>query len=139
MKFEMNKMGMDMFDRNVRKMKTRYILTTVSVIIIVIVMTVISIPMQFNDHTYTVTITDKDRIVEVDEDSSSSKYIVFADDQNGNSLVFQNTDNILRGKVNSSNMQGQLKVGNTYEITVIGYRVPLLNMYENIIKMKEIK
>lgn len=87
----------------------------------------------------TVTITDKDRIVEVDEDSSSSKYIVFADDQNGNSLVFQNTDNILRGKVNSSNMQGQLKVGNTYEITVIGYRVPLLNMYENIIKMKEIK
>ena len=126
MKFEMNKMGMDMFDRNVRKMKTRYILTTVSFIIIVIVMTVISIPMQFNDHTYT-------------EDSSSSKYIVFADDQNGNSLVFQNTDNILRGKVNSSNMQGQLKVGNTYEITVIGYRVPLLNMYENIIKMKEIK
>ena len=122
MKFEMNKMGMDMFDRNVRKMKTHYIL-----------------PMQFNDHTYTVTITDKDRIVEVDEDSSSSKYIVFADDQNGNSLVFQNTDNILRGKVNSSNMQGQLKVGNTYEITVIGYRVPLLNMYENIIKMKEIK
>lgn len=100
MKFEMNKMGMDMFDRNVRKMKTRYILTTVSFIIIVIVMTVISIPMQFNDHTYTVTITDKDRIVEVDEDSSSSKYIVFADDQNGNSLVFQNTDNILRGKVN---------------------------------------
>ena len=104
MKFEMNKMGMDMFDRNVRKMKTHYILTIVSFIIIVIVMTVI-----------------------------------FADDQNGNSLVFQNTDNILRGKVNSSNMQGQLKVGNTYEITVIGYRVPLLNMYENIIKMKEIK
>lgn len=30
MKFEMNKMDMDMFDRNVRKMKTRYILTTVS-------------------------------------------------------------------------------------------------------------
>ena len=27
MKFEMNKMGMDMFDRNVRKMKTHYILT----------------------------------------------------------------------------------------------------------------
>lgn len=45
MKFEMNKMGMDMFDRNVRKMKTHYILTIVSFIIIVIVMTVISIPM----------------------------------------------------------------------------------------------
>lgn len=30
MKFEMNKMGMDMFDKNVRKMKTCYILTTVS-------------------------------------------------------------------------------------------------------------
>lgn len=98
---------------------------------------------SFNDTVYTVTITDKDRITESKKDSdgnrhTTSKYLVYADDEEGNSLVFENTDCFIRFKFNSSNIQGQLKEGHTYEITVIGYRVPFFSWYQNIIKVVEI-
>jgi len=92
---------------------------------------------SFNDTNYTVTITDKERIVEHSGDSISSKYLVFADGENGESYVLENTDCFIRGKWNSSNIQGQLKEGNTYTVTVVGYRVPFLSMYQNIIKVEK--
>lgn len=93
----------------------------------------------FNDTEYSVTITDKERITESSKDSgSASKYFVFVDDENGNSLVFENMDCFMRWKFNSSNLQGKLKEGNTYKITVIWYRVPFLSWYQNIIKAEEL-
>lgn len=92
---------------------------------------------NFNDAEYIITITDKERVY--DKDSSSSKYLVFGDDENGNSLVFENTDCIIRGKWNSSNIQGQFVKGNMYKITVVGYRIPFFNMYQNIIDLKKLK
>lgn len=88
---------------------------------------------SFNDTKYTVTITDKERT-----HSGSEKYLVFGEDLDGNVVVFENSDSLLRGKWDSSNLQGELKIGNTYEITVVGYRVPLFSWYENIISAKEI-
>ncbi len=98
---------------------------------------------NFNDTQYIVTITGKDRITESLKDSdgnskTSSKYLVFATDKNGNSIVFENTDSLARFKFNTSNIQGQLKEGHTYKITVIGYRVPFLSWYQNIIKAEEV-
>ena len=97
----------------------------------------ITLTLQSRDAT--ITVTDKERIYEGSGDSSSSKYLVFGDDKNGNSLVFENTDCFIRGKWNSSNIQGQLKKGNTYKITVVGYRVSFFSMYQNIIKIEEVK
>ena len=87
---------------------------------------------SFNDTEYVVTVTDKERIIKED----TSKYLVFTEDEQGNVLVFENTDSLLRGKFDSSNMQGQLKEGNKYTITVVGFRVPILSMYQNIIKVE---
>lgn len=94
---------------------------------------------NFNDTEYIITVTDKERIYEGSVDSSSSKYLVFGDDENGNSLVFENTDCFIRGKWNSSNLQGKMKEGNTYKITVVGYRISFFSMYQNIIKVEEIE
>lgn len=115
------------------------------VVIVILLVTVLSEAIfSFNDTEYTVTITGKDRITESSKDSdgnshTSSKYLVFADDENGNSIVFENTDCFIRWKFNSSNVQGQLKEGHTYKITVIGYRVPFLSWYQNIIKVEEVE
>ena len=123
--------------RRNKNTKTFFVAIMVSVIL------VLSIGYEaifsFNDTEYTITVTDKERIYEGSGDTSSSKYLVFGDDENGNSLVFENTDCFIRGKWNSSNIQGQLKKGNTYKITAVGYRVPLFSMYQNIIKIEEIK
>lgn len=86
----------------------------------------------YNDTTYTVTITDKER------NSDSSTYLIWADDEYGNSLVFENTDTFWRMKFNSSNVQGALKEGKTYKITVVGVRVPIFSWYQNIISYEEV-
>ena len=116
---------------------------TFFVVIIIAVILVLSIGYEaifsFNDTEYTITVTDKERIYEGSGNTSSSKYLVFGDDENGNSFVFENTDCFIRGKWNSSNIQGQLKEGNTYKVTVVGYRVSFFSMYQNIIKIEEIK
>ena len=116
---------------------------TFFVAIMIVVTLVLSIGYEaifsFNDTEYTITVTDKERIYKGSGDTSSSKYLVFGDDDNGNSLVFENTDCFIRGKWNSSNIQGQLKEGNTYKVTVVGYRVSFFSMYQNIIKIEEVK
>lgn len=122
--------------RRKRNTKTFFVLIMIAVIL------VLSIGYEaifsFNDTEYTITVTDKERIYEGSGDTSSSKYLVFGDDENGNALVFENTDCFIRGKWNSSNIQGQLKEGNTYKITVVGYRISFFSMYQNIIKVEEI-
>lgn len=117
----------------------------IAIVIIAVLVIGIDIKMfNFNDKEYIVTVTDKDRITESKKDSdgnkeTTSKYIVYGDGENGESLVFENTDCFIRFKFNSSNIQGQLKEGHTYKLTVIGYRVPFLSWYENIIKVEEIE
>lgn len=130
---------------NIRKSKTGFrrrramFGMIVFVIVFIVLGVVISIPFNFNDHEYTVTVTDKERIVRGSGASTDSKYIVFADDVNGESRVFENTDTLIRLKWNSSNIQGELKVGHTYKITVVGFRLSFMSMYENIIKVQEVK
>lgn len=113
------------------------------VIVMIVIFLGLSIGYQamfsFNDTDYKITVTDKERIYKGSGDTSSSKYLVFGDDENGNALVFENTDCFVRGKWNSSNIQGQLKEGNTYKITVVGYRIPFFSMYQNIIRIEEVE
>ena len=123
----------------IRKKNTRIFFVVVMIAIMLVSLIAQEAIFNFNDTEYTITVTDKERIYTGSGNSSSSKYLVFGDDQNGNSLVFENTDCFIRGKWDSSNIQGQLKEGNVYKITVIGYRVPFLSWYQNIIKIEEVK
>ena len=122
-----------------RKRRTKTFFVVIMIAVILVLSIGYEIIFSFNDTEYTITVTDKERIYKGSRDTSSSKYLVFGDDDNGNSLVFENTDCFIRGKWNSSNIQGQLKEGNTYKITAVGYRVPFFSMYQNIIKIEEIK
>ena len=119
--------------------KTRTFFVVIMIAIILVLSIGYKAIFSFNDTEYTITVTDKERVYEGSGDTSSSKYLVFGDDNNGNSLVFENTDCFIRGKWNSSNIQGQLKEGNTYKVTVVGYRVSFFSMYQNIIKIEKIK
>lgn len=122
-----------------RKQRMGICRMTIFVIVFIVLGAIISIPFNFNDHEYTVVITDKERIVNGSGESTESKYLIFADDVNGESRVFENTDALFRLKWNSSNIQGELKVGHTYKITVVGFRLSFMSIYENIIKVEEIE
>lgn len=106
------------------------------IIIIILVLAVLlegSALVSFNDHTYVVEVTNKERV----NYSDSGKHLIYGQEDN-NTLVLKNTDSLLRGKFNSSDIYAELEIGKTYEFTVVGYRIPILSDYENIIEYKEI-
>lgn len=49
---------------------------------------------------------------------------------------FQNTWSPIHGKLSNSEMEAQLKVGETYDVTVVGLNIPALGMYPNAISVK---
>lgn len=81
--------------------------------------------------TVEITVTDKERITTGSGESMSSKYLIFTEDE-----VFENEDALFLGKWNSSDVQGQLKIGETYTVRVIGWRLPFLSTYRNIVEIK---
>lgn len=117
-------------------------LTVITLVIIAVIVAVVAVPvMNFtNDHQYTITITDKERVAtQVAEGQTDSKYLIYGEDENGKTYVFEDTDTLFRWKFNSSDVFGALKEGETYELTVIGFRVHIFNWYENIIDFKAVK
>lgn len=104
------------------------------IVIILAVLLISSAVGSFNDKEYVVTVTD--RVVKYDG-HRKSKYLIFCEDIDGNPIVFENTDCWVRGKANSSDMYERLKVGKTFTVTAVGWRIPILNRYQNIIKARE--
>lgn len=88
---------------------------------------------SFNTHTVTVQVSGTDRAWY----GKGSKWLVLGTDANGEPLVLENTDNLLRLKFNSSDIQAVIEEGETYEAEVVGYRIPILSWYENIISIKK--
>lgn len=69
-------------------------------------------------------VTAKERVV----DSENSKYLIFTSD-----LTFENTDSFWHLKFNSSDIYGNMLLGECYKITYYGFRHHFMTIYPNII------
>jgi len=78
----------------------------------------------------TATVTDK----LVKNDNNSSTYLIFTDKG-----VFEDSDSMVNGKWNSSDMYSQIKKGQTYTFHVRGIRNHVLSWYPNILTVKPVK
>lgn len=108
------------------------------VVVTALLLFFIGIPLcysYFATKTYTVTVTDKD----VKNSSSNSKYLVFTKLENGETKVFSVEDSLFKWRWNSSDVYADIEVDKTYEIEVIGWRIPIISEYENIMKFSETK
>jgi len=65
-------------------------------------------------------------------------YFVIKNVSENKSEVFQNNDVILFGKMNSADFLMNIEEGNTYTFQVMGWRIPFLSMYKNILDYQEI-
>lgn len=63
-----------------------------------------------------------------------SKYLIF-----GKKEVYEDTDSLLFGKFNSSDIYGKIDPGHTYRFTVVGWRIPFFSKYRNILKIHRIR
>lgn len=103
--------------------------------VIVIVCALVALPIYYvkgTEETVSVVIESKERIS--DRGGSESKYLIFTNEE-----TFENTDSLLNGKFNSSDIYGQLKEGGSYECKVYGWRIPFMSSYRNIVECKEVK
>ena len=103
------------------------------ILIIAILIAILSIVPILHTTTYTnVTVIDKSYSGE------SDGYLVWVEDENGTQYELQNEDIILKGKFNSSTIQGKLKEGETYNIRTVGWRIPLFSSYPNIVEYEKV-
>lgn len=87
-------------------------------------------PSFYNERTLECTVTDKDR--GYNQETGSSQYRIYTDECG----TLSNEDSMLRGKFNSGDVQGRLKEGQTYELTVVGPRVPFMSVFPNILDVR---
>jgi hypothetical protein len=100
---------------------------------IVVAIIIISAVSYYNSTEYVdIKVTKLERITTGAGSSISSKFIVYTDRE-----VFENTDEMLLGKFNSIDFQNKLKVDSSYSVEVIGWRMPMLSMTRNIIKIRK--
>ena len=101
----------------------------VSVTAIVLLVLLLSIIRLGSQTEVQIRVKDKERIAEYE----GGRYLIFTDNE-----VFENTDELLRLKFNSSDIYNQLELGQSYSCTVLGWRIPFLSWYRNIISCKKI-
>lgn len=120
---------------SIDKTEVLYIGTFVVIVIAILGLIILNIAGLFNQNYYTVTITDKG----IKRSGDSDRYLIYTTLENGSIVTFQNTDNFFYGKFNSSNIYADLVVGSKYKIKVVGFRIPFLSSYQNIIEYEKIE
>jgi hypothetical protein len=78
----------------------------------------------------------KDKQVSTESDRRTgevqSTYLIYTDHG-----VFRNADAFWFMKFNSSDFYGNLDVGEYYRLKIYGWRIPILTMYPNIVRMEK--
>lgn len=82
------------------------------------------------------TVTEKT----VKRSNEQDKYLIFVEIEGEDEVqVFEITDNLIEGKLNSSTIYGNVKVGETYTFTIRGSRNEVFSWYPNISKVEKQK
>ena len=95
-----------------------------------------TIDRNSNEREVVGTVTEKT----VKRSDKQDKYLIFVKIEGEEEIqVFEVTDNWVEGKLNSSTIYGNIKVGETYTFTIKGSRNEMLSWYPNISKVEKQK
>lgn len=95
-----------------------------------------TIDRNSNEREVVGTVTEKT----VKRSDKQDKYLIFVKIEGEEEIqVFEITDNWVEGKLNSSTIYGNIKVGETYTFIIKGSRNEMLSWYPNISKVEKQK
>jgi len=104
------------------------------IVVLLVVMIIFNVIRLNHSEIITIKVTGTERITETSGSgkdlSVTSKYLVFTENE-----TFENTDETLMGKWNSSDFQGKFAKDSTYKVKVIGWRIPITSTYRNIVQI----
>ena len=126
-----------MYDNNLTGFE---VFCIIGMIIVVIICLFIScghtIDRNSNEREVVGTVTEKT----VKRSDKQDKYLIFVKIEGEEEIqVFEITDNWVEGKLNSSTIYGNIKVGEIYTFTIKGSRNEMLSWYPNISKVEKQK
>jgi hypothetical protein len=87
---------------------------------------ILSYHISTNHHQVTFTVNKSERVT--DRGGESARYLIYT-----NNGVYENTDSLWNLKFNSSDLYNYIQPGTTYTCDAVGYRVPFLSWYENLV------
>ena len=109
------------------------ILCGIGVLILLIIVASYVVAPFFLD-TVQMTVTEKN--IKRTPYSNKDRYLIYGKTANDEIVVFENTDQLLWGKFDSTYVYGGIEVGKKYEFTVGGFRIPFLSWHQNIKEYK---
>lgn len=113
-----------------KRQKGVTIIEVIIVIAIAIILLIIPITERASETTVAFTVEDK----AIKRYSDDDKYLVYTD--NG---TYEITDSLVYWRWDSSDLYGKIKVGETYEAKVYGWRIPIFSSYKNIVSVEEVE
>lgn len=105
---------------------------TLYIVLVLILFTAYPVAYKMSAETIEITITDKERITTGGGENISSKFIIYTENE-----VIENTDSWIYFKFNSADYQNKFVVGEKYEVKVVGWRIPFLSMYRNVVNIQK--
>ena len=126
-----------MYDNNLTGFEIFCVLGMIIVVIICLLTSCgHTIDRNSNEREVVGTVTEK-TVKKID---TQDKYLIFVKIEGEDEIqVFEITDNWVEGKLNSSTIYGNIKVGETYTFTIKGSRNEMLSWYPNISKVEKQK
>jgi len=117
------------YDYNKRVQKKIYNAVMGIIIVIAVLVGGLIYPVFYvqSEETITVAVKEKERVAS----RNSSKYLIFCRVE-----VFECTDSLLFWKWDSSDIYGSLERGHAYRVRVVGWRLPFMSMYRNILEIE---
>jgi hypothetical protein len=104
-------------------------------ILLILVIAAVALPSYvYNSTKATFTDTVTKAWVKSAPGSTDQKYLI----ETTNHGVLEDTDNYLYLKFDSSDIYGQLQPGHTYTFTTVGWRIPLLSWYPDVLSVQEV-
>ncbi|MGK0465634.1 DUF1523 family protein [Clostridium sp.] len=117
--------------------RINFLESKIKIIIIIFTMVIglILVFPHFVRSTTIVTITNK-RVIKHD---NGDTYLIYAQTENGNIKIFNNTNSLLEFKIHSEDLYWGLIINRKYEVKAYGLSIPLLSYYQNIKSIKGAK
>jgi hypothetical protein len=99
-------------------------------IMIFVLIAGLQIPYQLSREIIVTTVNKTERVCSKED----CRYLIFTD-----SGVLENTDSLLNFKFNSSDFYNDIVAGKKYQFRTVGWRIPFLSMYENVLDYQEVQ
>ncbi len=103
--------------------------------VVLTIIALVAFPVYYvkgTERTETLDVKKTERVQ--DQNGNGAKYLFYTEQG-----TYENTDSLLNGKFNSSDLYGEVEGGKTYDCKVYGWRIPFFSQYPNVVSCKESK